>query len=117
MATKNKISQEKIQRIRSMEEKCGIEDINLFVWKESKEALVVYGEIFGEKLKEEFKMVCSVYNDDGDIIASAENDSYSSGLVTSYIEPVCFKCIFPFSISIDIPKGETIGKIRIYPQK
>lgn len=117
MATKNKISQEKIQRIRSMEEKCGIEDVNLFVWKKSEEMLVVYGEIFGEKLKEEFEMVCSVYNDDGDIIASAENDSYSSGIVTGYISPACFKGIFPFSISLDIPKGETIGKIRIYPKK
>ncbi len=116
MGNNNKIPYENIQRIESLEKKYGIEKMNIFAYTREKE-LVVNGEIFGESLKDEIEIICSVYNNDGDIIASAENNSYSSGLVTSYIKPECFKGIFPFSINVRIPRGQRIGKIRVYPRK
>lgn len=115
MANKNRIEVSKIQRLISIEKKYEIDDMNLFAYMPNSKELIIYGEIYGERLTNSIKMMCSVYDNEGDIIASGENSSYSSGLVTSYIEPQCFEGIFPFEIQVNIPNGNKIDKIRIYP--
>jgi hypothetical protein len=116
MANNNRIEVSKIQRLQSTEKKFGIDDINIFAYMPDSDELIVYGEIYAKKLHNSFIMMCSVYDVEGDIIASEENSSYSSGLVTSYIDPRCCNGIFPFKICVDIPSGNKVDKIRVYPR-
>ena len=118
MSNSKKIEPSKIQRISNFEEKYGIEDMNIYAYLEDDDLLRINGEIFGTKLKQSFKIMCSVYDLEGGIISSEENESYGgSGWVTSYINPACFKGIFPFTIKAKVPLGEKIGYIRVYPKK
>ncbi len=117
MGNKFKLSPEKIQRIESLENKFGIEDMNIFAYLRDSNELVVNGEIYGKKLKDKIQMICSVYDNDGDIIASSDDNYYSSGSVTNCIETWSFKGIFPFSIKVKIPEGQNIDRIRVYVKK
>lgn len=116
MGHPRKVSVDKIQRIKNIEEKYGIDEMNLYAYMPTSDELIVNGEIYGNKLKNSIRFICSVYDMEGNIIASNENSSYSSGLVTSYIKPASFKGIFPFQIRVDIPSGQKVGQIRVFPK-
>lgn len=116
MGHPRKIPKDKIQRLDSIEKKYGIDEMNLYAYMPTENEVIVNGEIFGDNLKNSISIMCSVYDKDGDIIASEKNDSYGSGLVTSNIKPEAFKGIFPFRISVDIPSGHKVGKIRVFPR-
>lgn len=118
MGNKFKLPSEKIQRIESLERKFGIEDMNIFAYLREEDELIVNGELYGSKLNDKIQMICSVYDLNGDIIASSdENCYYCCGSVSRVISPGCFKGIFPFSIHVDIPIGNKIDKIRVYIKK
>lgn len=74
----------------------------------------VHGDCFAEKIKEQFQLVCSVYDKDGDVIKSRENSSYGgSGWVTSRIKPGAFFSGFPFKFTLYDVKPAQAKEIRI----
>ncbi len=117
MGNKFKLSPERIQRLESLERKFGIEDMSIFAYLRQGNELIVNGEIYGDKLTDSIEIICSVYDKDGDIIASSPNNDYSRGFVSHCIRPRSFKGIFPFSINVKIPEGQTIDRIRVYVSK
>lgn len=100
-----------VERLDSLEKKHGIEiNVNAFVeFNEYNNQFVanVIGEIFGDELDSDIKIIVSIYNDLGEII----------GTDKTYIDSDNFEGIEAFSENVYAPTGENIAKVRVYPQK
>lgn len=104
-----------IERDLVAERRLGIKDISLYYYIEQDGDIVICGEIFARiPLQTSFRFVCTLYDEDDDIIETKENSSYGSGVVTSYIKPACFFDGFPFRFSFFKPKA-TVARIKIVP--
>lgn len=114
MANKRRISESKIVRIPQIEKKFGIKDMRLYAYMDGTELKIV-GEIIADSIKSGFKLMCSVYDQDDDMIESEENQSYGSGLVTSVIAKNSFYNGFPFAFGIYLKEDCEISKIQIIP--
>ena len=97
-----------------IEREYGITDLSLYGYWESETSLRIVGQIFSKKIKESFHLVCSIYDKDGDIIKTKENESYgSAGFVTSSIKDGSFFDGFPFRFVLyGVNKGQ-VKEIRI----
>ncbi|WP_042168643.1 hypothetical protein [Paenibacillus gorillae] len=100
-----------VERLEVLEQKYGVE-INTTAYLEYNEfeeqdEIKVIGEIMSGNLNTDLDVVTSVYNPQGEIIGTA----------SSYIDSDTFEGIEPFSEIISIPKGEQVGKVRIYPKQ
>lgn len=117
MANKKRIDNKLIVRNTKEEKLLGIDNLNLYAYMDGN-TLKVIGEIRAKSIGESYYFLCTAYDEDGDIIASHENESYGgSGLVTNRIKSKSFYDGFPFKISVSIPEKTQIGKIRIEPKR
>lgn len=104
-----------IERDLAAERRLGIRDISLYYYIEQDGDIKICGEIFAKMpLQTSFRFVCTLYDEDDDIIETKENSSYGSGVVTSYIKPACFFDGFPFSFIFFKPKA-SVARIKIVP--
>lgn len=104
-----------IERNMDLEKSFGIKNISFYYYVEQGDDVHIVGEVFAKiPLKQSFCFICTLYDDDGDIIESKVNDSYGSGVVTSMIKPDNFFDGFPFSFTFYDPKV-TIARIKIVP--
>lgn len=95
------------------EREFGVKDLALYgFWDDNH--LRVMGQIFADKIDKQFSFVCSIYDKDGDVIESTENESYGgSGFVTHAIKPDSFFNGFPFMFSIYGVKKSQAKEIHI----
>lgn len=100
-----------IERDKETEERIGIEDISLFVYKDT-DGFTIIGQLFAEKIEMPFSMKCVVYDKDGDIIFVEENSSYGSGWVNNGIYPESFFRGYPFELEFDLP-SEKPSRIKL----
>ena len=98
-----------------LEKQFGIDDLKLYGYWEDNDSLVIIGQVFATDLKKECCFICSIYDKDGDVIESTENDSYGSGLVTSMIKPKTFFDGFPFKFDLYGNKKKQVKEVRITP--
>lgn len=104
-----------IERDLAAEKRLGIKDISLYYYIERDGDIEIRGEIFAKMpLQTSFRFVCTLYDEDDDIIETKENSCYGSGVVTSYIKPACFFDGFPFGFSFFKPKAK-VARIKIVP--
>lgn len=97
-----------------LEQDFGVEDIKLYGYWESDNHLCILGQIVADSLEKEFSLVCSLYDKDGDVIESRDNESYGgSGFVTRAIKPDSFFNGFPFKFSIYGLKKNQVKGIKI----
>ena len=84
------IAPEMFTRDYETEREFGVKDLALYgFWDDNH--LRVMGQIFADKIDKQFSFVCSIYDKDGDVIESTENESYGgSGFVTHAIKPDSF---------------------------
>ncbi len=109
-----RLKADKIVRMPSIEKKYGIDELKVFAYMSGGELNVV-GEVIAKEITQDFSLTCSVYDADGDMIESIENNSYGSGLVTSYIKRAVFFNGYPFEFNKVFADGVDISKIRIIP--
>lgn len=103
-------------RDRRQERLLDIEDISLYAYYDDDSSyLYIIGEVFAQKIRSAFYLTCTLYDADHDIIVSAENLTYGSGLVTNVIQPEAFFNGFPFEICISVPETP-VARIEIIPQ-
>lgn len=100
-----------------LEAKFGIKEIKLYGYWEDSSSLTIVGQLFAPRIEKEFLLNCSIYDKDGDVIESCENDAYGSGLVNSYIQPEAFFDGFPFRFNIYGPQKSKIKEIKILPSE
>ena len=110
-----KMTPKQIYRVRSIEKEYGIDDLKIYAYIDGG-SLVVVGEIIAEKLLDTFKLVCSIYDQEGDMIESIKNEPYGSGVVTSEIYPRAFFDRYPFLFRTYLGNKVKIGKIRVTPE-
>lgn len=110
----NRLTENQIVRMPAIEKKYGIEELKVYAYMSGKELNVV-GEVIAEEITDDFSLTCTVYDADGDMVESIENDSYGSGLVTSRIKTAVFFNGYPFSFSKYLDDGVEVSKIRIVP--
>ena len=115
MANKNIVPKKLIQRNLKKEKIIGITDLNIYAFFYEKRMEII-GEIYGD-IRAPFVFRCSVYDQDDDIIATGENRSIGSGLVSNYIIPACFFEGYPFMIDLEIFDSKKIKKIVIEPDE
>lgn len=97
-----------------LEQDFGVEDLKLYGYWEDNNHLSILGQIVADSLEKEFSLVCSLYDKDGDVIESTDNESYGgSGFVTHSIKPDSFFNGFPFKFSIYGPKKSQVTGIKI----
>lgn len=100
-----------IQRMQSLETSLGIEEINVsgFIeeWDENKDSVNIICEVIGNEIKQDFRVVASIYDDVNDIVGSGDY----------IIDSDNFEGIDSFSFSVEIPIGCKLSKIKIYPVK
>lgn len=114
--TKYRINDSVFHRDCELEKEYGIDDVSLYGYYESDDTIYIIGRIEAtRKIKRSFCMMCTIYDDDDDIMETSESNSYGSGLVTSMIEPECFFNGFPFTFSFFGIDKEHIKAIKIYP--
>ncbi len=115
MGNKKRIPENKIVRVPQMEQKFGIQDMKIYAYMDGI-ALSISGEIVANSIKSGFHLKCNVYDQDGDMVESAENNSYGgSGLVTNRIAKKSFYNGFPFSFYIYLNENCKISKVQIMP--
>lgn len=116
---KQKISTDNILRIKELENNIGIDDMNIYAYLTkifNDKTLIINGEIYSEKITQEFKMNAVAYDKDGDIIISGVNESFgNSGFVTKTIQPRSVNGLIPFRIELEIPDNIEIRQIRVFP--
>lgn len=114
--TKYRLADDIFHRDLPIEKKFGISDLKLYGYWEDEDSLRIVGEIFCKKRPSgSFCMMCTIYDEDGDVIEATESNHYGSGLVTSMIEPAAFFDGFPFVFSFwDAPR-KRIKEICITP--
>lgn len=98
-----------VEKLEAIEQKHGIE-INTTAYLENDEGdeqIRVIGEIMGGSLDYDLNIIISVYNPNGEII----------GTESGFIDSDNFEGIESFSETVSIPKGEQVGKVRIYPKQ
>lgn len=106
---------DEIERDLVLEKSFGIKDINLYCYVEKDGDIRIIGELFATTpLKQSLCFICTLYDEDGDIIESKQNNSYGRGVVTSFIEPDSFFDGFPFSFDFYNPKVK-VDRIKIVP--
>lgn len=107
------IAPEMFTRDYETEREFGVKDLALYgFWDDNH--LRVMGQIFADKIDKQFSFVCSIYDKDGDVIESTENESYGgSGFVTHAIKPDFFFNGFPFMFSIYGVKKSQAKEIHI----
>ncbi|MFD0712137.1 hypothetical protein [Paenibacillus sp. GCM10027626] len=74
---------------------------------EDNDSVKVISEVVSSRLDYDLSVIVSVYNPSGEII----------GTDYAYIDSDTFEGIEPFSIEISIPKGENVGRVRVYPKQ
>lgn len=116
MGNNNRITGIPIIRNNDKEKALGIDSIVIYSFMDLYE-LKIIGEIKGKRILHPFHFICAVYDTDGDIVASKENNYYGSSVVTNTIEPAVYFDGFPFSFSVAIPDKTKISKIRIEPKQ
>ena len=109
-----KIPNDLFVRDYELEQEFGVEDIKLYGYWESDSHLSILGQIVADSLDKQFSLVCSLYDKDGDVIESTDNESYGgSGFVTHAIKPDSFFNGFPFKFSIYGLKKNQVKEIKI----
>ena len=93
----------------------GIKDLKLYGYWEDNSSLNIVGQIVADKLKSECCFICSIYDHDGDVMESCENEEYGSGLVSSMIHPEAFFNGFPFRFDLYSVKKKRVKAIKIVP--
>lgn len=102
------------ERDYELEQDFGVEELKLYGYWESDNHLYIVGQIIADSLDKQFSLVCSLYDKDGDVIESTDNESYGgSGFVTHAIKPDSFFNGFPFKFSIYGPKQSQVKGIKI----
>ncbi|WP_423114561.1 hypothetical protein [Bacillus thuringiensis] len=100
-----------VDRLDALEKRNGVElNVNAFLDYDEYDNqffVKVIGEIFGEMLETDLKLVFSIYNENGEIIGTEHTYVYSES----------FEGIDSFSQNVYAPKGENIARVRVYPQK
>ena len=114
-STRYRLPDQLLVRDSGKERRFGIDDLKIYAYAESESALYIAGEVLAWKIREEFCMVCTIYDADGDILETTENVSYGSGLVTSMIKPGAFFNGYPFVFYVGGIQLSKIEKIRIIP--
>jgi len=100
----------------SLQNNYGIDHIEFYGYFDNLERLIIVGQIFVNKpIEKDFCLICTVYDNDDDVLESTESRGYGSGLVTSMIKSNCFFNGFPFKFYISNIKMENLKKIYIYP--
>ena len=110
-----RVPDELFKRDLEQEKQFGITDRKIYGYWESNDSMTIVGQIFAPRLKNACCLICSIYDKDGDVIKSCENESYGSGLVTSMIEPGSFFSGFPFRFDLYSIKKSKVVEIRIVP--
>lgn len=113
--TKWRIDGSLIQRNYALERTFGIEDIRIYGYYSDTNAIEIIGEIIASSIIKPFFLTCTVYDKDGDILETKENDSYGSGVVTSEVHPKAFFSGFPFTFGTLCVPRRKIKKISITP--
>lgn len=113
-----RISDAIFKRNTRREKSYGIDGMNLRGYKESDSEIYIIGELLSQTVpKHDFTVVCSLYDNDGDIIKTKECSSYGSGLVTSMIKAKNFFSGFPFTFRMYGINVKEIAEIRITLEK
>ena len=110
-----------VTKDKEAEKRYGIDHIRTYCffrggWYPS---LVIQGEVFGKLKADKIMIGCTIYDKEGDVIGSFQNDGYGrSGFVSNEIPRKGFFDGYPFSMNhrVDFPIEE-IGEILIYPME
>lgn len=111
MANITRLNSNQIKRIESIEKEYGIKDMKIYAYIDEG-ILRIHGQIFSDKILDEFTLKCSGYDSDDDLVFSEENSSYGSGVVTHQIKHKVFYNGFPFSFWIS-EYNDSVEYIRI----
>ncbi len=100
-----------VERMEVLEQKHGVE-ISTTAYLEYNEfdeqyEIKIIGEIISSRLEYDLSIIISLYNTIGEII----------GTESAYIDSDTFEGIEAFSELVSIPKGEQVGKVRVYPKQ
>ena len=88
----------------------------IYAYSDGESSLKVIGQISaGSSIQKKFCLIITIYDRDGDIIASEASSGYGSGLVTSMIEPESYFDGFPFMFYCLNIKWNEVAKIEIAP--
>lgn len=115
--SKQRLPDDIFERDREAEQRVGIDDIKLYGYYDGNESIHIVGEIVCQKKpKSSFSFVCTVYDTDGDIINTRDNEEYGgTGVVSSCIKPKAFFNGFPFTFDMYGCKPQKVRLIRIVP--
>ena len=104
-----------IIRDRKIEQEYGVTDMKVYAYWERENSLNIVGQIFAKHLTKKFLLVCSLYDEDGDVLDSRQNETYGGiGFVTYEINPDTFFDGFPFRFDVyDAAKMHQVKEIRI----
>ena len=117
MRNNSRIDKKVFIRNQEIEDELGIKDLKLYAFVHNN-TLRVTGEVFGTRLKDRITFLCTVYDEDNDVIAGGENRTYGEvGWLTNEISPKCFYNGFPFGFEFDVPKNAKIAAIRVEAKK
>lgn len=109
-----KIPENKFQRIPTLEKEFGITDMIPYAYMYEDSELVVHVMVKAE-VKKNFRLLCNVYDEDGDLIYNIESCTYGgSGWVGTHVSKKSYFEWFPFSFRQE-PCIDKIQKIRIIP--
>lgn len=121
MGNSSRINNNIISRNKKLEKSLGIDDIKIYAYMQYETQLRIVCEIVSNGIVEPYSFQCTVYDTDGDVIATEENCSYGGGhcisFVTSMINQKSFYNGIPFEFELHIPKGSKPKKIKIVPKK
>lgn len=104
---------EEINRLQHLEKKYEISFNYLSAYQIVKQ-LVIFGEVTGNNTK--VSIIGVAYSSDGEILGSNKNGYYGGSRITEQIKFSDSCKLVPFRISIELPIGEVVSKIRVYPK-
>ena len=110
----NRLRNDQIVRVSATEKKFGIKDMKIYAYMNDNEINII-GEIISDEILKDFSLTCTVYDQDGDMIESLENDTYGRYVVTNEIKKKVFFNGYPFKFSEYLDEGVKVSKIRIVP--
>lgn len=105
-----------IERNRTLEKEFGIKDISLYYYVTEYDTVNIIGEIHAyTTISKSLQFVCTVYDEDNDIVESVENDAFGGrGLLTSTIKPKIFFDGFPFTFEFSV-SNTAVKRIVLTP--
>lgn len=109
-----RIKDDMFSRDYALEKEYGVSDLKLYGYWERENSMYILGQIISSHINKEFCLVCTLYDEDGDVIESIKNETYGGfGFVTHSIKPETFFDGFPFRFEVYGTERSKVKEIQI----